>query len=120
MTFTLSPPVRYAAALALLAAVLLGGGMTMLGHSKSPVAAPHVIKHHPFGPGLKKKATVVPKKHSPKAVKAKAAPTVPPVAESTCAVLVRRCRACGGAPQSNCHGTRAASDGRGFALQPLL
>jgi hypothetical protein len=82
VTFTLSPPVRYAAALALLAAVLLGGGMTMLGHSKSPVAAPHVIKHHPFGPGLKKKATVAPKKHLPKAVKAKAAPTVPPVAKA--------------------------------------
>jgi hypothetical protein len=82
VTFTLSPPVRYAAALALLTAVLLGGGMTMLGHGKSSVAAPHVIKHHPFGPGLKKKATVAPKKHSPKAVKAKAAPTVPPVAKA--------------------------------------
>ena len=54
MTFALSPPVRYAALLALLAAVLIGGGMTMLGHGGSSAAAtPHVIKHHPFGVGLK-------------------------------------------------------------------
>ena len=77
MTFTLSPPIRYAALLALLGAVLIGGGMTMLGHGESPVAAPKVIKHHPFGPGAKKQATVAPKKHSAKAPKAKATPTVP-------------------------------------------
>ena len=79
MTLSLSPPIRYAALAALLAAVLIGGGMTMLGHGGSSVAAPHVIKHHPFGPGVKKqaKATVAPKKHSAKAAKAKASPTVP-------------------------------------------
>jgi hypothetical protein len=77
VTLSLSPPIRYAAMAALLAAVLIGGGMTMLGHGKTPVAAPHVIKHHPFGPGVNKKATVAPKKHSTKAAKAKATPTVP-------------------------------------------
>jgi hypothetical protein len=49
VTFALSPPVKYAALLGLVAA-LLGGGMTMLGQGKSSVAAtPHVINRHPFG-----------------------------------------------------------------------
>ena len=82
MTLSLSPPIRYAALAALLAALLIGGGMMMLGHGGSPVAAPHVIKHHPFGPGLKKKATVAPKKHSAKAAKAKATPTAPAAAKA--------------------------------------
>ena len=77
MTLSLSPPIRYAALAALLAALLIGGGMIMMGHGKTSVAAPHVIKHHPFGPGVNKKATVAPKKHSTKAAKAKATPTVP-------------------------------------------
>ena len=77
MTLSLSPPIRYAALAALLGALLLGGGMTMLGHGRTSVAAPHVIKHHPFGPGVNKKVTVAPKKHSTKAAKAKATPTVP-------------------------------------------
>ena len=76
MTLSLSPPIRYAALAALLAVLLIGGGMTMMGHGEGSVAAPHVIKHHPFGPGLKKKATVAPKKHSPKAAKATATPAV--------------------------------------------
>jgi hypothetical protein len=62
VTFTLSPPVRYAALLGLLAAVLVGGGMTMLGHKDSSAPAPHVIKHHPFGPGVKKQAGLTPVK----------------------------------------------------------
>ena len=75
MTLTLSPPVRYAALLGLLAAVLLGGGMMFLGHSGSSTAtAPHVIKHHPFGPGVKKAATATPKKAIPRtAAKSKTA-----------------------------------------------
>jgi hypothetical protein len=77
VTLSLSPPIRYAALAALLGALLLGGGMAMLGHGKTSVAAPHVIKHHPFGPGVNKKVTVAPKKHSTKAAKAKATPTVP-------------------------------------------
>lgn len=81
MTFTLSPPVRYAALLGLLAAVLIGGGMTVLGHRGTTTAATHAIKHHPFGPGVKKHATAL-KRHStkatkPKATKPKATPTLP-------------------------------------------
>jgi hypothetical protein len=73
VTFTLSPPVRYAALLALLATVLVFGGLTMLGHGKSSVATPNVIKHHPFGPGVKKKTTpAVPKKQTTHATKSKA------------------------------------------------
>jgi len=75
VTFTLSPPVRYAALLGLLAALLVGGGMTVLSHRESSVATPHVIKHHPFGPGATKRATTTkPKKH---ATKPKVRPTVP-------------------------------------------
>ena len=78
MTFTLSPPVRYAALLGLLAAVLIGGGMTVLSHRASSVATPHVIKHHPFGPGAKKHVTPTkPKKQSTTATKPKVTPTVP-------------------------------------------
>ena len=78
MTLTLSPPVRYAALLGLLAAVLIAGGLMVMGHGKTAVATPHVIKHHPFGPGAKTKTTVAPKKHSAKAAKAKATtPSVP-------------------------------------------
>jgi hypothetical protein len=77
VTLSLSPPIRYAALAALLAALLIGGGMTMLGHGESSVAAPHVIKHHPFGPGANKTATVAPKKHSAKATKPKATVAAP-------------------------------------------
>jgi hypothetical protein len=78
VTFTLSPPIRYAALLGLVAALLIGGGMTVLGHRESSVATPHAIKHHPFGPGLKKKAAVAPKKHSAKATRPRATPAVAP------------------------------------------
>ncbi len=93
MTLTLSPPVRYAVLLALLAAVLIGGGMMLLGHGQSSAATPHVIKHHPFGPGLKKPATAA-KKHTTKpaakATKPKATPHVrvaPKAAETPSAVI---------------------------------
>jgi hypothetical protein len=49
VTFTLSPPVRIAALVALAAAALLGGGMMMLGRGGSSEPAPHVINRHPFG-----------------------------------------------------------------------
>jgi len=77
VTFALSPTVRYAALLALLAAVLIGGGMTMLGHGESSAAAtPHAIKHHPFGVGLKKQTAATSKKQSTHAAKPKATPPV--------------------------------------------
>jgi len=85
VTFTLSPPVRYAALLGLLAALLVGGGMTVLSHGQSSVAPPHVIKHHPFGSGLKKKTTALPKKHTahtakPKVTKPRVTQALPAVA----------------------------------------
>ncbi len=80
MTFTLSPPVRYAALLGLIVALLVGGGMTVLARGQSSVATPpHVIKHHPFGTGVKKHAnTTKPKKHSTTATKQKFKPKVTP------------------------------------------
>jgi hypothetical protein len=92
VTFTLSPPVRYAALLGLLAALLMGGGMTVLSHGESSTAAPHVIKH-PFGAGLKKKTTpALPKEHTghatkPNVTKSKSTPTPPPKAQQRPAVL---------------------------------
>jgi hypothetical protein len=69
VTFTLSPPVRIAALVGLLAAVLGGGAMTMLGRGGSSEAAPHAINPHPFGTHAKKTQTAVKpaagaKKHS--------------------------------------------------------
>jgi hypothetical protein len=69
VTFTLSPPVRYAALLGLLAAVLIGGGTTVLGRGEAETV-PHAINPHPFG---KKKPVVAPAK--PRA----SAPVAPPV-----------------------------------------
>jgi hypothetical protein len=89
VTFTLSPPVRIAALLGLLAAVLIGAGMMMLGRGGSTAAAPHAINPHPFRTHAKAKhGAIVPvavtKKHAaataPKAkAPAKAAPMKAPV-----------------------------------------
>jgi hypothetical protein len=95
VTFTLSPPVRYAVLLGLLAAVLAGGGMTMLGHGDSAAPTPHVINRHPFGVKHQTGSTAA-KKHAaapvthgkgttkPKAIQAAPklqAPPQPPAAE---------------------------------------
>jgi hypothetical protein len=72
VTLTLSPPVRYAALLALLAALLIGGGTMLLGHGKTSAAAPLVIKHHPFGSGVKQ---ALPAKTTPKSKATKPKPT---------------------------------------------
>ena len=73
MTFTLSPPIRYAALCALLASVVIGGGLMTLGHkSESAVATPHVINKHPFG--VKKHATTTTKKTTTPAATAKPKP----------------------------------------------
>ena len=66
MTFALSPPLKYAALLGLVVALLGGVGLTVLGHRQSSASTPHVIKHHPFGPGLQKHTTVA-KKHATQA-----------------------------------------------------
>jgi hypothetical protein len=73
MTFTLSPPIRYAALCALLFSVLIGGGLMMLGHkTDSAVTAPHVINKHPFG--VKKHAATKPSKATPATSTAKPKP----------------------------------------------
>lgn len=53
MTLTVSPPLRIAAICGLLFTVIVFGGLKMLGGKGDSVAAPHVIKHHPFGTGAK-------------------------------------------------------------------
>jgi hypothetical protein len=53
VAFTLSPPVRIAALVGLLAAVLGGGAFTMLGRGEPELATTHVIKRHPFGGSAK-------------------------------------------------------------------
>jgi hypothetical protein len=76
VTLTVSPPIRIAAICGLLFTVLVFGGLRLLGGGGDSVAAPHVIRHHPFGPGVKatthNPAAVVPKTH--KAAKSATAP----------------------------------------------
>jgi hypothetical protein len=74
VTFTLSPPVRYAVLLGLLAAVLIGGGTTMLGRGE-PEAVPHAINPHPFGTKTKPAAPAAAKTQAKKAAPAKKAAT---------------------------------------------
>jgi hypothetical protein len=97
VTLTLSPPIRYAALAALILAVLVGGGMTMLGHGggKSSVAGPTVIKHHPFGAGAKKQATAPAKKHATPQVKPKTRPHPPAVTRATDKAVVLAALAAG-------------------------
>jgi hypothetical protein len=80
VTFTLSPPIRYAALLGLLAAVLIGGGMTMLGRGQASESVAHAINPHPFGAKTKpgSKAPVAPKKHAATGTK-KPTPAAQPV-----------------------------------------
>jgi hypothetical protein len=75
VTFTLSPPIRIAALVGLVAAIALGGGMTLLGHKgSSEPAVSHVINKHPFGLHAKKKQVAKP---APATKHAKAKPAVP-------------------------------------------
>jgi uncharacterized iron-regulated membrane protein len=69
MALTVSAPVRIAAICGLVATVVIFGGLRLLGGSggSDSVAAPHVIKHHPFGPGAAKKTAVTPRKATPAA-----------------------------------------------------
>jgi hypothetical protein len=64
MAFTLSAPVKFAALGGLLLTVVLFGGFKLMGSggsSDDTVAAPKIIKHHPFGPGAAKKTPTAPK-----------------------------------------------------------
>src|SRR5215204_6662569 len=97
VTLTLSAPVRIAALVGLIAAVLGGGAMMMIGPSEADVATPHVINRHPFGSGAKaaKKAAAKPApiaakaKPKPVAVAPKPAPRPKPVTPSAVTVALR-------------------------------
>jgi hypothetical protein len=95
VTLTLSPPVRIAALVALLAAVLGGGSMMMMGRSEPDAATPHVINRHPFGTGAKaaKKAAAKPApvatKPKPKPVAATPKPAPKPVTPSAVTVALQ-------------------------------
>jgi hypothetical protein len=80
VTFTLSPPVRYAALLGLLAAVLIGGGTTMLGSGEDTEAVPHAINPHPFGKKKPAAAAAKPKTPTPAAPPVRKAPPRPSLA----------------------------------------
>jgi hypothetical protein len=84
VTFTLSPPVRIAAALGLVATVVLFGGFKLMGSGSGdePISV-HAINPHPFGigkqaakpaPTTAKPATSKPTKHAATATKPKAKP----------------------------------------------
>jgi hypothetical protein len=77
MALTVSAPVRIAAICGLLATVLIFGGLRLLGGSggSDSVTAPHIIRHHPFGPGAAKKTPTTAHKATP-TVTHKATPTV--------------------------------------------
>jgi hypothetical protein len=82
VTFTLSPPVRIAALLGVLAAVLIGGSMTMLGRGGETQAVPHAINPHPFGIKKRPAAATPAKKPAVTAEKPKATRVAPPVAKA--------------------------------------
>ena len=72
MTTTVSPPVRIAGAVGLLAALALGASFMLMGHKGSPATStpPVHIVHHPFGPGIAQKTAIqsAAKTHTAKAV----------------------------------------------------
>jgi hypothetical protein len=69
---TVSPPVRIAAIVGLIAALALGVGFMLMGHGSGSTSSPVVIRHHPFGPGAK---TAAPAKPGAKAATKPATPT---------------------------------------------
>src|SRR6185503_5697939 len=72
MALTVSAPVRIAAICGLVFTVIVFGGLRMLGGSgggSDSAVESKVIKHHPFGPGVKTtthKTTTTPAKHTSK------------------------------------------------------
>lgn len=83
MTLTLSPPVKIAAICGLVFTVLVFGGLrTLGGKGTDSTATPHVIRHHPFGVGVAKKAaTHTATKTKTKHAVAKAKPKPQPVVD---------------------------------------
>jgi glucose/arabinose dehydrogenase len=76
VAFSVSPPVRYAALLGLLLAILGGGSMMLLGRGGGDEAATaHAINPHPFGTHAQKAATTPAAKSKTQRLKT----TTPPV-----------------------------------------
>ncbi len=105
MTLTISPPIRIAAICGLLFTVLVFGGLRLLGGGGDSVAEPHVIKHHPFGPGAKATThkpaaatpTVAPKTHqaAKNATAPKAKKTAAPVKHAVDLAAIKAARDAG-------------------------
>jgi hypothetical protein len=80
VSLTLSPPLRIIALSGLAAALILGVGLTLVGHKhQGTSAAPAVITHHPFGAHAKTAAghKAAPTKHAAKTTKTVPAKTAP-------------------------------------------
>jgi len=101
VTLSVSPPLRIAAICGLVFTVIVFGGLRMLGShgGGGSAAAPHVIRHHPFGSGATKTPakTAVPAKTQTPTSKAKikhvvAKPKPRPVVDLT---VVKAARAAG-------------------------
>ena len=96
MTFTLSPPVRIAAALGLVATVVMFGGLRLLGGSGDAPVSVHAINPHPFALG-KKAAKPAPTKtpaakatkHAATAAKPKPKPVTPAVNRAAIAAALK-------------------------------
>lgn len=73
---TVSAPIRIVAILGLAAALALGAGFMLMGHSEPSVPSHVTIKHHPFGPGAKTGATTKTQAPPKAAAGAKSAPVV--------------------------------------------
>jgi hypothetical protein len=73
VALTVSPPIRIAAIVGLLAALALGAFFMFMGKGgdASVPSTPIVLKHHPFGPGVKKASA--PKTQAPAVTHVKAA-----------------------------------------------
>lgn len=99
MTLSVSPPLRIAAICGLVFTVIVFGGLRLLGSGGGggSTAAPHVIRHHPFGAGVTKTpaTTAAPTKTHVKSATTRhavAKPKLQPVVDLT---VVKAARAAG-------------------------
>jgi hypothetical protein len=81
VALTVSPPIRIAAIVGLVAALALGGFFMFMGKSgdASVPSTPIVLKHHPFGPGVKKASAPTAKVATPTHAKVSAKAAAPKV-----------------------------------------